>query len=437
MAIDFADLTALQDTLKTVYGEGLTEQFANEKITYNQLPVSDRKIGGKGYNFAVQYANPAGIGARGESHKLPDPLAGKYDQGTITPKYVYGSIRLTGPAIEAAKGNMQAFVDGLEGQIEQTYNEIVVDLNRQTWGDGFGKLATLSQASDALATGATWTVTCDNAVGVRYLREGMLVDFYDGASVDQSSVASRIYSVDFNNKTCEMEGNDGTYKANHPITGFSSYTIATDAVPDGAVMVKMGTRDASHATTDTSYELAGMLAIVDDGTNVSSFENIDESTYTAWKANVLSNSGVDRELTEDLMIQTCNLVRVRSGKEIGTIRLGEGQLRKYFNLLAGDRRFVDTGNFTGGFQTVKFAYNGNIDMVMDPYTTPGSIFFEPKGVIQRYELKPLGFLNYDQQMHMRSGYDQWDMHLAIYTNLGCEQRSCLARLKDLVEPDLV
>ena len=76
----YADTTNLTEILKNVYGEGITNQFNDEKITYNLFSKSDRKPGGKGYVFALRYARAQGTGARGESSKLPDPLTGKKDQ---------------------------------------------------------------------------------------------------------------------------------------------------------------------------------------------------------------------------------------------------------------------------------------------------------------------------------------------------------------------
>ena len=35
---NYADLTNITDVLKNVYGEGLTNQFNDEKITYNLCP---------------------------------------------------------------------------------------------------------------------------------------------------------------------------------------------------------------------------------------------------------------------------------------------------------------------------------------------------------------------------------------------------------------
>ena len=219
MAIDFHDITAITDTLKYVYGAGITNQFADETTTYNQFPLSERKPKGLGYEFSIRYARAQGTGARGESQKLPDPLVGKFDKGRITPKYIYGSIKLTGPMIEAAKSDVAAFVDGLADSVDDIYQSILVDLNRMAWNDGFGLIGTLSAASDTLSETVvtTWTVTLDNDVATRYCKPGMLVDFFTSAgAVDESSVASRIYSVDPTAKTIELEGNDGGYKTNHP-----------------------------------------------------------------------------------------------------------------------------------------------------------------------------------------------------------------------------
>lgn len=438
MPIDYHDLQAIQDTLKNVYGAGLMAQFADERTTYNQFPKSSRKPRGLGYFFGLRYARAQGVGARRESEPLPDPLAGKYDQGKIVPKYIYGVLRLTGPAIEAAKGDIAAFVDGLSDAVDDIYQSLINDLNRQSCGDGFGLLATLSAASDAVTTSgsSTWTITCNNNLGVSRLVPGMVVDFYDGNNIDQSSVASRVATVDYQNKTAEMEPNDGTYKANHPIVAARSYTITTDAVPSGAYVVRIGAREATHATANTPVEMTGLEGIFDDGTLLSVFENITVADYPQWKANVIGNSGVDRELTMNLMLQALDLTRTRSGKRVSIMRMGLGQRRKYANLLIPDVRFAPT-ELKGGYEVLSFAGgDGTIKMVIDPDLPPGKIFFEPDGVIQKYEMTELGWGNLDQQIHQRQGFDEWDQFLRIYTNLGCEQRNCLTVLKDLTEPTL-
>jgi hypothetical protein len=436
MPIDYHDLTAIQDELKNVYGKGLQNQFADEKTTYNQFPKSERKPRGLGYVFGTRWARAQGVGARRESEMLPDPLAGKYKQGTINPKYIYGTLRMTGPAIEASKGDMAAFVEGLSDSINDIYEAMIVDLNRQSCSDGFGMLGTVSVQSDALSASVAWTVTFDNDLGVSRIIPGMVVDFYVGADIDQSAVASRVQSVDPVAKTIEMEGNDGTYKANHPIVAARSYTIATDVLAAAEQMVRSGAREAAHATTDTTVEMTGLEGIYDDGTLLASFENITVADYPMWEANMIGNSSVNRELSLNLMLQALDVTRAHSGKTVKTMRMGLGQRRKYANLLLPDVRFAPA-ELIGGYETLTFSGgDGSVKLVIDPALPPSKIFCEPEGAIQKYEMTPLGWGKLDQQIHQRQGYDEWDQFLRVYTNLGCEQRNHLTLIKDLVEPSL-
>lgn len=433
----YHDLTAIQETLKNVYGAGLTNQFVDERTTYNQFPKSGRAPRGLGYVFGARYARAQGVGARRESEQLPDPLAGKYDQGTVKPRYIYGTLRLSGPAIEAAKGDVAAFVDSLSDGVNDIYQALINDLNRQACSDGFGLLATLSAASDNLTTASTtWTVPVNNDMGAKRLVPGMVVDFYNSTAIDQSAVASRIASVDYAGKTIEMEPNDGTFKATHPLIAARSYTIATDTVASGSFMVRSGAREASHATSNTPVEMTGLEGIYDDGTLLSAFEGITLATAPWWKANVLGNSGVNRELSIDLMLQAMDLCRTQSGRMIKTMRMGLGQRRKYAMLMMPDVRFAPA-ELRGGYETLTFAAgDGTVKMVIDPDLPTNKIFMEPDGVIEKFEMTALGWGNLDQQIHQRQGFDEWDQFLRLYSNLGCEQRNCLVLLKDLVEPNL-
>ena len=444
MTTAYAALDSLADVLKNVYGQGLTNQFEDEKLTYNQFPKSDRKPAGKGYVFGVRYARAQGTGGRSESAKLPDPLTGTKDQGVIVPRYLYGSIRITGPAIEMAKGNTAAFVDGLADEIDDIYKSIVVDLNRQCHWDGFGQIGRLS-AAVAYPGATAWAGTFDNDIGVQYFQEGMLVDFYSSSGASQhlsaavGAVGCRVATVNPSTKVVSFEAGAAAYIANHPNLISSGTNItAVLTIPEGGIAVKMGQRAyTAHATTATPTEITGLLGIYDDGTLLDTYESISADNIPKWRANLLGNSSVNRELSIDLMLNAVDVTRIRSGMSVDTIRMGLGQRRKYANLLMPDVRFAPTV-LRGGYETLTFSGgDGSLSIVVDPLTQPNMIFFEPNGIIKKYELTPLGWGNLDgSQLHQRAGYDEWDAYLRIYTNLGCEQRNCLTRLSDLVEPAL-
>ncbi len=432
--VAYADLTNLTEILKTVYGEGITNQFKDEKTTYNLFPKSDRKPGGRGYVFAIRYARAQGTGARAESVPLPDPLTGIKDQGTISPKYIYGAIRLTGPAIEAAKANVMAFVDGLADEMDDIYQSIIVDLNRQAHGDGFGLIATISGAFTPSAS-ATWACTCDNDEGVMYVQEGMIIDFYNSTAADQSCFSQRVLSVAPKTKVVVFETLQSGYLTNHPITAARAYATAEASVANGSFLVKQGARAATHATTNAQYEMIGLDGIFDDATLLATFENIAVATYPKWQANLISNSSVNRELSIDLMLNACDQTRTRSGYNVEQMIMGLGQRRKYANLLLPEVRYAPA-KLVGGYEVLTFAGgDGSIELLIDPLTKVNKIFCMPRDVIKKYELTSLGWGNLDgDQMHRRAGYDEWDLFLRLYTQLGTEQRNCLTVLKDLVEP---
>jgi hypothetical protein len=438
--VDYADLTNLANALKYVYGDKLREQFVDEKLTYNLFPKSEKSPKGKGYVFGARIARNQSIGGRAESTKLPDPTTGKKVQGLITPQYIYGSIRITGPAIEAAKGNEASFVEGLADEIEDIYQSMLVDLNRQAHWDGFGMLGRATSASSAVSNG-TYAVTFDNDIGIKYFIEGMCVDFYASAgdtcvgSANSAAYGQRVLAVKASTKVVTFDTNATTFAANHPT--LSSLTNGvTCTLPSGCIAVKMGARDLAYASADTAREMMGLGALFDDGTLLDAYNSITVATYPKWAANVLSNSSVNRELSLDLMLQMMDVGRSAGGGQTKKMLMGLGQKRKYAGLLMPDVRFAP-GKLQGGYEVLTFAAgDGTVDMIIDPMCQPNRIYgFDDD--IYKYEMSPLGWGNLDNsQLHQRSGYDEWDAFLRIYTTLSSERRNNKVLLKDLVEPSL-
>lgn len=432
------DTTAVSYQLKNVYGDKITDLYARQVMTYNMFKKSSRtasvKPGGAGFVFALREADIESIGARGEGHKLPHPGDPAGTTGTITPKLIYGVLRLSGLAIEAGKTNVQAFANIQGDAIANTYKSLVNDLNRQCHGDGTGLLGTLSATATLDDTDGTGkTLTLDNDRGVRYIKKGMVIDFYESTALHTGVSAAVVQSVNPIDKTVKVAQNGGySYYSYHPIT---TITPATDsAITSSAYLVRYGARAATHAAT-TTYELMGLMGHYDNSALLSSYEGVTISSHPQFKANILSNSAVNRELSLDLMLAAMDMTSSRSDETVDIIRMGLGQRRKYFGLLANDVRYAP-GSFLGGYETLDFAQNARVKIVVDPVTQPNRLFFEPDGIIKRYELTPIGWGGMDgQKMHWREGHDESTMFLRTYTNLGTEKRQALTLLSDLTEPE--
>jgi hypothetical protein len=440
MAHESADLTSLVEILKYDYGTGLKNQMDDAHITYNLFPKSVRKATGLGYKFGLRYSRTQSTGARDDNQKLPDPMTGKKDQGLINTRNNYGTIRLTGPAILAAKGDTAAYVDGLADEMDDIFQSIKTDMNRECHWDGFGKVGVVS-ASFAPSTSTTYATTFNNDLGIKYMQEGMLIDFYgvSGITCSTTCVAQRILTIKTSTKVVIFETSGATWKANHPNDTIAAYTNDQTAIPVSSIAVKMGARRATFASeTDTPYEITGLEGIFDDGTLLASFEDIIVATHPKWAANVMSNGAVNRELELDLMLNALDLTRINGGGMIANrILCGLGQQRKYANLLMPHVQFQPQV-LKGGWNTLAFAGgNGEVEMIFDPMAQSNTMYVYPEGIIEKFEASPLGWGNLDgSEMHLRQGYDSYDLFVRIISNLGCEQRNCLTKITDLVEPSL-
>lgn len=434
------DTSALAYQFKQTYGDKITDLFARHTMTYNQFEKSPRKAkirpGGTGFYFSTRQGDVEGVGGRIENALIPEPMAGDGVQGIITPRLIYAVIRMSGLAIEAGKGDAHAFVDAQSDATMNAYKSLVNDLNRQCHGDGWGLLGT-SSAAGTPDTTATWTVAFDNDRGTRYMKKGMICDFYQSTTLDVTGSSVRISSINPITKvvTFETIGTAGTtYRAYHPIAAAQAYTQTTASIASGSFLVRYGARLATHATTGTSRELCGLDAQYDDGTNQAAFEGITIDSDPEFKANIMGNSSVDRELTIDLMLAAMDMSAARSHSQVNLIRMGLGQRRKYFGLLSPDIRFAPK-ELKGGYETLSFSQNAAVEILVDPVTQPNVLYFEPKEAIKKYELTPIGWGGFDaNKMHWRQDYDQATMFLRTYTNLGVEERQSLTKLKDLTEP---
>lgn len=433
------DTSALAYQFKQTYGDKITDLFARHTMTYNQFEKSPRKAkirpGGTGFYFSTRQGDVEGVGGRAENALLPEPLAGDGVQGIITPRQIYAVIRMSGLAIEAGKGDLHAFVDAQSDATMNAYKSLVNDLNRQCHADGYGLLGTTSAAATP-ATGATWTAAFANDRGVRYMKKGMICDFYQSTALSQTASSVRIASINPVTQVVTFEKAADAYRAYHPITAAqtSPYTNAASAQASGSFLVRYGARLVTHATTNAHYEIMGLNGIFDDGTLLAAFEGITIASDPEFKANVMDNSSVNRELSIDLMLAAMDMSAARSHTQVDLIRMGLGQRRKYFGLLSPDVRYSPQV-LKGGYETLAFSQNAAVEILVDPVTQANRLYFEPKTAIKKYELTPIGWGGFDaNKMHWRQDYDQTTMFLRTYTNLGIEERQALTLVDDLNEP---
>jgi hypothetical protein len=415
-AVTSADLTTLGELMKEVYDPVIQEQQNMEPFTWNEFDEGDEELGGDGWFFETKMGgNQEGIGARAERGDLPVAGHQRWLKGKIYWKNLYGTFELTGQAIEAAKDNVKAFANAKTEEIEGLTRDIMKDMNRQVWGTGHGILAKVSEA------GAAAQLIFYVQDG-QYLRSNMMIDIFD-AAVPATEIQTSLQIASL------LADPTPTYPYRVKVTCTSN--LLSDGDHADVALGDTVHRENSATAGNVGYELEGLGAIADDGTDVTTYQTISRTTYPLWKGHLLDNSGTGRNLTLDLLQQLEDQIYLASGKRPDWIRMNLGQRRKYFDLVGPDKRYM-SGKIDGGYE--RLDYNGN-QLTIDIDHPHGEITGLTKSTIKKYSLRKFGLLDFDGQvLRQVVNKDLWRGHVGTYGNLGCKQPNCNGRLIDLIEP---
>lgn len=391
-----ATMSTISALTKELYEGTLRKQLNEETVTLKRIQRTSEgvssEVGGKYVVFPIHTTRNAGIGARLESEALP--VAGQ--QGTagarVSLKYLYGRVQLTGQTMELAKTNAQTFMSTLDLEMNGLKNDLVKDQNRQVYGDGIGGVAAITAA----VTAATFTVA-----HTLWVQLGMMVDITDSTGV--------------------------TIKAsNRQVTAFTATTVTISGANVAVVIGDLITRTGS-----STKEWTGLAKIV---ANSGTLYNVDPTVTPVWTSEVDSNAGVNRALSEGLMIQMVDRIRVRGGST-SVIFTNLGVRRAYFNLLSQQRRFTGTKEFTGGFTGLAFTTDmGDVPVVVDVDCPPNTMYFLNEKELKWYREGDWSFMDRDGSMWQRVvGFDAYEATMFQYSELGTHRRNSHGVIKDITE----
>lgn len=318
--------------LKEFYLQAVASQLnlsANPLLA--QINQTTDNVWGKEVKKLAIYGMNGGIGAGTEDGDLPNAVGNNYEQFTTTLKNLYGTIEISDKAIRASENNTGAFVSLLNAEMEGLVKASSFNFGRMLFGDGSGKLATVTAVSGTQVT----------LNSVKNVIEGMVVDFRTSAGTLVSSATSRkIIFVDRANKKITVTGEN-----------LSSETLGSNAM----------------VTVQGSFnnEITGLGAIFGDTPTLYGLQKSSHSWLAPYKQ---TNAG---EITE-LAIQTAiDTIEEVSGGKVNFIVCSWGVRRAIQNLLSANKRFVDTIDLEGGAKAISF--NG-IPIVADRFCPEGTMY---------------------------------------------------------------
>jgi len=401
--------------IKIVYGD-LHEQLRdkNPALQFIEASASHITQNGKQVQFDTHIGRNSGIGARGLRENLPTAGAQKYKQANLYLKNLYGTIEVDGQLFEQAADNYNAFINVVDNEIKGLKRDLSQDLNRQIYGDGTGKLATVASVS-----GAVITVDSTN-----WLVEGMTISIRTSAGAARgtfgagASSATPLYVTAVNSSTTFTVAklSDGTAPT---LTGVASTDIILRA-----------TANSSDAEFVDNYnkEWTGLGAIVKA---TGTLHDISASDYPVWAAKEYTSVG---SLTELGLIQTVQAVDKKGG-DVDVFLASPGVFNAYWSLLTSLRRFNDGTDLKGGQRAFTFTAAGkDISFVSDFAAPSGSLYALSSKELVVNRKKDWSWMDRDGSMWSRgSGTDSYKATIYQYSELGTYRRNAHAVMTGITE----
>lgn len=394
-------LTFASEALKLVYGD-LHMQLRDKTpaLDFIQSSASNITRNGKEVVFDTHIGRNQGIGARNVREKLPTAGAQKYKQAHLYLKNLYGSIEVDGQLFEQAAEDYQAFINVVDNEIKGLRRDLAVDMNRQIYGDGSGKIAVVKTANTA-----DTTVEFDSVHWVEY---GMIVDVLSADGATQKANEVEVVSVN---------------TATNVVTFNTAVTCAV-----GDIIVR-----ASNTTNSFGKELTGLAKIV---SATGSLHEIDPAETPVWASTevTLGSVGTPGTLTELDLISLVQKVD-KQGGDVDVFLASPGVYNAYWNLLQSFRQFTNTAALTGGQRSFTFEALGKPIRFVSDYAAPkGTLYALSSKELVMNQKKDWSWMDRDGSMWSKvADTDAYEARYYLYAELGTYRRNAHAKLSNIAE----
>ena len=402
------NLTSIAGGLKNVYDSYIERAQNLAPRTIDEIGKSLKKYspGGNGYFGAINDAGNESGGAINEEETFRTIDSESYQQWKVTPKVLVWPIQFSGLVASAAQGDEESFANLVVDALDRARDRLMADENRQFFGYGQGILA---QPSGTVASNLTsFTVN-----SVQYLRKNQVVDIYTSTGGSAITTGLRISFVDHVNLLVGLSASVGT------------------ALTAGNVIVKQNIL-ASTPPAD-GKEMMGLRGIVDDGTDLTTFQNLTVSgTLYEWRSVRINASSAN--LTSDYLQRLIDSVAIMApdGEEPDTLIMHKVQRRKYLDLVVPQKRFND-GDMDAGF--TKLSFNGS-EMLLDKDCQVDTVYAVKKDKIRKFELESIGMGKHEgSDTFLRAiNQDVFQAYWRHYCNFGTSSRLSHGKLVSLTVP---
>lgn len=399
------NMTNLQPVLKEVYTKTLNEQLNNETRSYNRINktaegTAEQPYGGRYVVFPIHIGRNSGIGARNENEALPTAGYQQTARAQLSLMNQYGVIELSGQTFELASKDYQTFANAVDLEMDRLKDDLAKDRNRQFFGSGNGKLATVVSLSGQ-------NITVDS---VQNIQDNEVIDVVTTGGTLHGSAALVVTGIDTVNNIVT-------------VTGTTTGIVAND------ILIRTG---------NYNREWNGLASIVD---NASTLYGINPSTTRLWKSEVNTQGGTSTALSEAVFMRMVDRL-YRNGAKASVILTSLGVQRSYWQLLTQQRRFTDTKTFAGGYVGLEFnggaSVGAPIPLIADIDAPASTAWFLTEKHFSLFRPHGFKFMDRDgsmwkQKVDANGRYDAYVALMYEYSQLGCTRRNAQGIITNITE----
>jgi len=313
----------------------LMRAFNEESVAWDLLGNSGKsftRLGGRGMNLeSIVTQFPERVQGITEGGSIPAAIAMDTAEAVFSAHPVVGVWETTWSAIMRAQRSKDAFQRTIAMHQEMIRIAFVQDMSFELLDNGLGRRAILSAATNS--------TTQDALTALPRVRQGMVLDCmdtdWDTKHADSVSVSAVDLSV-----------------PQFTVSGAPSGTAAGDA---------WVTEDTTDDSLNDALHLNGLLGIVSNANPpsiVGNYGGINRSTAgnEFFEAPVLANSGTNRAMTSDLLLQA-----LHTRRDVGGDATDKGQSKiAYLMRPALERRYIELFDAVRIVDTGKGAFDGDV-----------------------------------------------------------------------------
>lgn len=322
----------------TIEGEMEVETAFNDAGGFETTEGSD----GKQINLGHYIAGGGGVSFVGETDYVPDSVSPTWKQGSITIKQVVARLDLSQRVMNRVKAGPAAFADWADMALTEKAKRVAFHKDRALVGLGTGIIGRINGTPDGTGD------AIDDQYGIASLGSAInLLQVGDALRFASDSAGSSLRTGVVVPTAIDYNAGSGAGTFNSALIS-ALLTAATATSGADNDYVALG---GTNVTSFGSNEIMGLEGMLDDGTNLTTFQGVTRSAYpSVMNAQIVdSTTTYGGTLSEDAIDYADSLCWERAGGRPDLLLVNRNGQRSFWKSLKGDRVLNDPqGVFTGG-----------------------------------------------------------------------------------------